>query len=380
MADELLFTVLGSAAVPAEPISLVEAGLKERADLQEWVIAHPEIIGPGVKVVTFEFDRWRSSSGPVPQDRLDVLGLDADGRLVVAELKRDKAPDTTELQAIKYAAMASRFTVESLAEQHARFRTLRGKKTSTDEALAELQIHAQDLSNKTLRQPRIVLLAREYPMVVTASAVWLSEIGLDITLVQFKAYQATVPDDHGASHTQVLISVSQLYPVRDVEEFMISPRRLQAQETKGQLWDKEKYLQVAHDRFSDAEVAFIQQLLDDVDSRGIKHGWGKWETPGVSGHYLVAGIDTTVWIMNLSKASLELRLLWVAKSLKDGGYDFSRLEKAAELLKGIAGPKLEEAAKNEWKTAIFLPLSNIVPGHIHELMSAIEAIIDSVEH
>lgn len=63
VADELLFTVVGPAAVPAEPISLADAGLKERADLQEWVIAYPEILGSGVKVVTFEFDRWWSSSG-----------------------------------------------------------------------------------------------------------------------------------------------------------------------------------------------------------------------------------------------------------------------------------------------------------------------------
>ena len=365
--------------MPAEPISLAQAGLKERADLQEWVISHPEILGAGVKVVTFEFDRWQGSSGPAPQDRLDVLGLDPDGRLVVAELKRGKAPDTTEMQAIKYAAMASRFTVESLAEQHGKFRTLRGSKTSTDEALTELQAHAPDLSNKTLHQPRIVLLASDYPMVVTASAVWLSEMGLDITLVQFQAYQATAPDDQGVSHAQLLISVNQLYPVRDVEEFMISPQRIQAQETKGQLWDEERYLQEARDRFSQAEVAFIQQLLDDVDERGIKLGWGVSETPGVSGHYRVAGIDTAVWIMNLGKASLELRLFRIAQNLKGGDEDFSRLQSAAEMLKGITSTKLDDAAKSEWKTTIFLPLSDIVPGHIHEVMSAIGAIIDPPE-
>jgi hypothetical protein len=33
----------------------------------------------------------------------------------------------------------------------------------------ELQGHAPDLSDKTLSQPRIVLLASDYPMVVTAS-------------------------------------------------------------------------------------------------------------------------------------------------------------------------------------------------------------------
>lgn len=99
MADEHVFTVSGADAVPALPITLAQAGLTERAHLQEWVIAHPEILGAGVMVVTFEFDRWWSSAGGQERDRLDILGLDKSGRLVVAELKRDVAPDTVEMQA-----------------------------------------------------------------------------------------------------------------------------------------------------------------------------------------------------------------------------------------------------------------------------------------
>ena len=68
--------------------------------------------------MTYEFDRWMSGSGS-HGDRLDLLGLDEDGRLVLAELKRDGAPDTVEMQAIKYAAYASRFKVETLAACHA---------------------------------------------------------------------------------------------------------------------------------------------------------------------------------------------------------------------------------------------------------------------
>ena len=63
MADELVFSVDGVEARPAAPITLAEAGFTERAHLQEWVLAHPEIIGDGILVVTSEFDAWRSSSG-----------------------------------------------------------------------------------------------------------------------------------------------------------------------------------------------------------------------------------------------------------------------------------------------------------------------------
>jgi hypothetical protein len=48
MTTELVFTVDGTKAEPARPVSLAEAGLRERRDLQEWVIAHPEILGPDV--------------------------------------------------------------------------------------------------------------------------------------------------------------------------------------------------------------------------------------------------------------------------------------------------------------------------------------------
>jgi len=83
--------------------------------------------------------------------------------------------------------------------------------------------------------------------------------------------------------------------------------------------------------------------------------------------------------MNLSKASLELRLMWIAKSLKGSGHDFSRLEETAELLSGMTGAKFEEeAVKKEWKTTIFLPFDDVVPDHVQDVMSAIDAIIDPV--
>ena len=219
MAEELLFTVAGSTAKRATPIALAEAGLRERQDLQEWVLEHPEILGPGVMVVTFEFDRWWSTSGSQPLDRLDVLGLDDVGRLVVCELKRDHAPDTIEMQAIKYAAMASRFTLETLANQHARFLAHRGTPITDEAALDRLSGHADELSAETLLQPRIVLVASDFPPVVTATVVWLTEMGLDITLVQYRAYR---------TDSEVLLSVSQLYPVADVEDFTVSPRQAEA--------------------------------------------------------------------------------------------------------------------------------------------------------
>lgn len=102
MQKEHLFRIEAGKAFATTPITLAEAGLQEREDLQEWIIEHPEILGEDVLIVTFEFDRWLTNAGQSQADRLDVLGIDSSGHLLVVELKRDKAPDTVEMQALKY--------------------------------------------------------------------------------------------------------------------------------------------------------------------------------------------------------------------------------------------------------------------------------------
>jgi alkylated DNA nucleotide flippase Atl1 len=215
MRRELVFTAYPGRAELARRVTLAEAGLKERSDLQEWIRAHPQILGAGVRMVTYEFDRWVSGAGS-HGDRLDLLGLGADGRLVLAELKRDGAPDTVEMQAIKYASYASRFTIETLAACHASYLrlTLGDASVSDEEALAQLDEHCGGLSPEQLAAVRIVLVAGSFPEPVTSSVVWLCAQGLDITLVEVGAYQCA---------TDLVISVSQLWPLPEVDELTVSP-------------------------------------------------------------------------------------------------------------------------------------------------------------
>ncbi|MFE9658391.1 endonuclease NucS domain-containing protein [Micromonospora sp. NPDC006431] len=213
MAEELLFTVDGATAVPAQRISLAEAGLLERQHLQQWVIDHPELIGAGVKVVTFEYGKWVSAGGTATADRLDVLGLDRTGRLVVVELKRDRAPDTVTMQAINYAAMVRRFSLDDLADVHAAHL---GGSTTAEEALVQLMEWAEGVSDETLGPPRIVLMAADFGPTVTNTALFLYEAGIDIRLVRYQLYQTAAGEK--------VLSVAQLLPVPDAEDFMIRPR------------------------------------------------------------------------------------------------------------------------------------------------------------
>jgi hypothetical protein len=69
------------------------------------------------------------------------------------------------MQAIKYAAMASRFTVDILAEVFAEFQLKHSQKLLTNEEASErIQAHTEfALTDETLRAPRIVLIAGDFP-------------------------------------------------------------------------------------------------------------------------------------------------------------------------------------------------------------------------
>jgi predicted transport protein len=224
VSGELVFSVQGAVASAALPISLADAGLRERTHLQEWVIDHPTVLGSDVKILAFEFGSWAAHSGTIERDRLDVLGLDGDGRLVVVELKRDKEPDTVDMQALKYAALVSRFTRDDLDKVHAQFLSRRrGTAVTPEEAAAELDEWAP-LDDETLRLPRLVLMASEFPKTVTATVVFLhQQLGLDVRLLSFQAYRTA---------TEILITVSQHYPPPEIEEFVLSPEVNEARQQR----------------------------------------------------------------------------------------------------------------------------------------------------
>jgi hypothetical protein len=214
MSGELLFTVSDGNAIPAIPVTFADAGLREREHLQEWVLAHPRILGEDLRIVSFEFDRWLAGSGEPTHDRLDVLALDRSGRLVVAELKRDRAPGTVSMQALNYAAMVSRFSLDTLAEVYAAHRG--SAQLSSEQALAELREWAPELSDETLGPPRMVLVAADFGPQVTNTSLFLYENGIDIRLVRVQLYRT--------GGGELVLTTSQLLPVPTAETFMIRPR------------------------------------------------------------------------------------------------------------------------------------------------------------
>src|SRR3954447_2485631 len=170
-----LLVDLGSGDVERmDEITLASVGLKERQDLQRWITEHPDLIAPGLLLVTTEFDRWEIREQKVA-DRLDALFLDVTGAPVLVEFKRDKATDTVELQALKYAAYCSQLTLDELVEEFVRTRGI-----SPDEGRDQLLDHAPSLEDGGLRSVKIRLVAGSFGPAATSVVLWLREYNVDI--------------------------------------------------------------------------------------------------------------------------------------------------------------------------------------------------------
>jgi hypothetical protein len=206
----------------------------ERRDFQEWVIDNPEILGEELRVIQSEYANFEETN-----DRLDILALDADGKLVVVELKRDEADNTTDLQAIKYASYCATLTAKDIQKEYRTFWNGRGKDLSPEEVgqcfadfldggvdeespFTEEGWAAFDLDDR----PRILLVAGSFDIQVTAPVVWLiEEYDLDITCVTMHAYR---------HKNELLLHSRQVIPIQEAEEYMTQRRAKQEQQSSSQ--------------------------------------------------------------------------------------------------------------------------------------------------
>jgi hypothetical protein len=87
------------------PIQRAVLDYEER--LEEWIAGEPLILGMDIlligRQVTTEFG-----------GRIDLLGIDRQGNLIITELKRDKTPRQVVAQVLEYASWARRLTAEEI--------------------------------------------------------------------------------------------------------------------------------------------------------------------------------------------------------------------------------------------------------------------------
>ena len=96
--------------------SFSDLGLRERVDLQEWLAGTPEALGEELLIIQKEFDGFADT-----RERLDLLALDKDGKLVIIENKLDDSGRDVVWQVIKYAAYCSNLNKTEIVEIFQRY-------------------------------------------------------------------------------------------------------------------------------------------------------------------------------------------------------------------------------------------------------------------
>lgn len=193
-------------AIKIPETTFAEMGIKERYDIQEWIANDPSILEYGeLLIIQKEFDGFQDTS-----KRLDLLGIDKKGNLIIIENKRDDTGTDVTGQAINYASFCSTLTKQDVIRIYQEY--LR-KINSTADAEESLNDFFEDSS---LIYPtniqRIVLVAKEFRKEVLSSVQWLNNNGLDITCIKL------TPHNYNG---EILLDVNRILPQEETKDYTI---------------------------------------------------------------------------------------------------------------------------------------------------------------
>lgn len=224
MVQDLVFVIDGMDARLSTPVSLRDVGPPTADSYSAWIAQHPQMLGATARIVATDL-RWQGDGG-ADDVAIDVLGMSADGRLAVGVVVVDDDPSRVLMRALTQAAYASRITPRTLVEMHARYLRTNGQPSDEDSAVQSLtaDIH-EPLRPEALARPRIVVFSERMSPAIATTAVWLNEMGVDITLQGLRAHEIG---------GQLLLIVSRVYPPAQTTELDVArPRRLRAVASPG---------------------------------------------------------------------------------------------------------------------------------------------------
>lgn len=196
-----------------EETDLKSHNILERQDIEKWVENYPDILGEELLVITTEYDKFDKTN-----ERLDVLAIDKEGKLVIIELKRDDSGKNVELQAIKYAAYCSTLTLKDIVELYQQYESKKNKSIDYEKAKRQIiDFIENDEFEELTDKPRIVIVSKDFRPEVTASIMWLRKFGIDITCVKLTPYG--LDNDNIAFESNIII------PLPDAKDYIIQSEK-----------------------------------------------------------------------------------------------------------------------------------------------------------
>ncbi len=211
-----LFKLSADELTPVARTSFASEALRERQDLQRLLRRQLALLGDDLLFVAEEYGAFQDS-----RRRIDLLGLDRRGRLVVIELKRTDDGGHMELQALRYAAMVSTMTFEQLIDtyvEHNRVDDAEARRV-VSEWMADGSSGGDDADEPIdvlSDEVRIILVSADFSAEVTSTVLWLNRM-YDVGIQCFRLVPYRLGPD-------VLVDIQQLIPLPEAADFQVKQR------------------------------------------------------------------------------------------------------------------------------------------------------------
>ncbi|QJD90134.1 hypothetical protein HH213_08510 [Duganella dendranthematis] len=242
-------------------VTYASLGLREREDVQRVLREHIDVISPDTLILAEEFGEWTDS-----RRRIDLLGLDRDGCLVVIELKRSEDGGHMELQALRYAAMVSTLKFEQAVDVHKKFRESRGLLPDSAETIIREFLDIADGPVAFSNKVRIILASADFSKEITSTVLWLNAQGLDVTCVKMRPH---------SFQGRVLLDIEQVVPLPEAAAFQVAIREKslaqQAVAANGRDFTRYRLTTLQGEMLTNLpKRRFIYQVVSEAIKLGVK--------------------------------------------------------------------------------------------------------------
>jgi hypothetical protein len=151
--------------------------------LEDWISSSPDILGERILLI------GRQVFIPEVKDKIDLLGLDINGKAVIIELKRGKLSDPVDMQALRYASYISKWEFEDF-ESHAKaYMTQPNDFNFNDLFETFCQQSGVDEIPDINNDQRIIIVGSEVREKLGTVALWLFEHNVDIKIIEIETYK-----------------------------------------------------------------------------------------------------------------------------------------------------------------------------------------------
>lgn len=192
-----------------EKQSFSSLGFRERDHLQEWIAKQPDVLGEDLLIIQKEFSGFDDT-----QERLDLLALDKQGSLVIIENKLDDSGKDVTWQVLKYASYCSGLSKANITKIYQQYLDQNEPGIIAEDSISDF-LDGQEYEELTLNKgvtQRIILTAAKFRKEVTSTVLWLMNFKIRVQCFKVTPF---------AMGEEIFLSVDQIIPTQDAEEYMI---------------------------------------------------------------------------------------------------------------------------------------------------------------